>query len=483
MTGPEDRDRDGWSLDDLFGPPAEERPPAGPGSADTGPRRPEYQPGDYPPGRPDGFTGPTFPPPPGVQPLRPRSVDSALQPPQQFPPPQPPSTQQASPQQPAQQPPVRRTRRPMRGPQVVVIAAVTALLVGGLGGFGGALAAGWRPGTDAGVAAPSAPTEPGRSNAPPVPADPPPDPTGPDDTVGIASKVLPSTVTISVTGTQRSSSGSGFVLDTEGRIMTNNHVVEGAAESGSLQVDFSDGTRAKAEIVGRSPSYDLAVIQVKDGEHLTPSDIGDSDATEVGEGAVAVGSPLGLGGTVTRGIISATGRPVVVGGSADGKDASAYINAVQTDAPINPGNSGGPLVDGAGRVIGVNSAILSTGGGDQQAGSIGLGFAIPINQAMEIGEMLIKDGKATYPVIGATVTTVGDEEGVELQEVNGGSPAEDAGLRSGDVIRTLNGEPVTEMVELIVAIRTHRPGEVVTLGYARNGANKEAEVTLGSKEG
>lgn len=387
----------------------------------------------------------------------------------------------------------------MRGPQVVAVAAVTALLVGGLGGFGGALAAGWRPGADPGIAAPSTapsepgssepgskepgPNEPGQGSDPTAPAEPPADPTGPGDTAGIASKVLPSTVTISVTGTDRSSSGSGFVLDTEGRIMTNNHVVEGAAESGSLRVEFSDGTRAKAEIVGRSPSYDLAVIQVKDGEHLVPSDIGDSDATEVGEGAVAVGSPLGLGGTVTRGIISAKERPVVVGGSDDGNDASAYINAIQTDAPINPGNSGGPLVDGAGRVIGVNSAILSTGGGEGQAGSIGLGFAIPVNQAMEIATMLIEDGKATYPVIGATVQTVGAEEGVELRDVTGGSPAEDAGLRSGDVIRTLNGEPVTEMVELIVAIRTHRPGEVVTFGYERNGANKEAEVTLGSKEG
>ena len=378
----------------------------------------------------------------------------------------------------------------MRARQVVAIAAVTALLVGGAGGFGGALVAGWRPGADPGTASGTAPREPGSSQGsdpttgPSAPADPPPDPKGPEDTVGIASKVLPSTVTIAVIGNDRASSGSGFVLDDEGRIMTNNHVVEGASESGSLRVEFSDGTRAKAEIVGRSPSYDLAVIQVEDSDQLVPSEIGDSDAARVGDGAVAVGSPLGLGGTVTRGIISAKERPVVVGGSEDGNDATAYINALQTDAPINPGNSGGPLVDGAGRVIGVNSAILSlTGGGDQQAGSIGLGFAIPINQAMEIGELLIKDGKATYPVIGATVQTVGNDEGVQLQEVTNDSPANEAGLRSGDVIRSLDGEPVTEMVELIVAIRTHRPGEKVTLGYERNGSTREAEVTLGAKEG
>ena len=266
--------------------------------------------------------------------------------------------------------------------------------------------------------------------------------------------------------------------------MTNNHVVaSGADGSSKIQVIFSDGKRVAAKVLGRRPGYDLAVIKVPASKDLVPLAIGDSEATRVGEPAIAVGSPLGLGGTVTSGIISAVDRPVVVG-SEDADDTSAYINGIQTDAPINPGNSGGPLVDAGGRVIGVNSAILTVGqssGG--QGGNIGLGFAIPINQAMEIGEMLISDGRATYPVIGATVSSQSDESGVRLANVEPGGPADKGGLRSGDIITGIDGAEIRQAEKLIVTIRTHRPGDKITLTYDRNGTTGEVQVTLGSKEG
>jgi putative serine protease PepD len=198
---------------------------------------------------------------------------------------------------------------------------------------------------------------------------------------------------------------------------------------------------------------------------------------------IAIGSPLGLPGTVTAGIVSAKDRPVVVTGSQDADAPSAYINGIQTDAPINPGNSGGPLIDSRARVIGVNSAILTLGETRGQSGSIGLGFAIPINQAMEIGKLLVADGKATYPVIGANVSNDDAAEGVRLTTVESGGPAATAGLQEGDVITTIDGKPVSSIQELIVTIRTHRPGERVTLEYQRGGSKRQAEVTLGSKEG
>ena len=216
-------------------------------------------------------------------------------------------------------------------------------------------------------------------------------------TVEVANAVLSSTVMIEA----GDGTGSGFVFDGSGRIMTNNHVVA-AAEGGRLRVVLANGRRVNATIVGRSPSYDLAVIQVKTSG-LKPLVVGDSRASRVGEPVIAVGSPLGLAGTVTSGIVSARDRPVVVRETENADAPVAYINAIQTDAPINPGNSGGPLVDSSARVIGVNSAILTLGTSRTESGSIGLGFAIPINQAAEIGQLLIKNGKATYPILGANV--------------------------------------------------------------------------------
>jgi putative serine protease PepD len=275
--------------------------------------------------------------------------------------------------------------------------------------------------------------------------------------------------------------GSGFVFDASGRIMTNNHVVA-AAEGGRLRVVLANGRRVNATIVGRSPSYDLAVIQVK-ASGLKALPVGDSRASRVGEPVVAVGSPLGLPGTVTSGIVSARDRPVVVRETENADAPVAYINAIQTDAPINPGNSGGPLVDSSARVIGVNSAILTLGSGRGQSGSIGLGFAIPINQAVEIGQLLIKNGKATYPVLGANVEQSGGDDGVALTSVDSGGPAADAGLRKHDEITKIDGKRVDTIEELIVTIRTHRPREAVVLDYVRGETHGQARVVLGSKEG
>ena len=286
--------------------------------------------------------------------------------------------------------------------------------------------------------------------------------------------MLPGTVMIQVgRGT-----GSGFVIDGEGRILTNNHVITETANGSRIRVVFSDGRRHNAVLVGRSPSYDLAVIKVNGAGSLSPLELGDSDQIQIGESVIAVGSPLGLPGTVTQGIISAQHRPVMVAEGADADSPTAYINAIQTDAPINPGNSGGPLVDAGARVIGINSAILTFAA----SRNIGLGFAIPINQAATIADLLIKNGKATYPVIGANVRDA--SSGVELTDVDAQGPAGKAGLRAGDVITRIDDEPLDGgMEELIVTVRTRRPGEVVVLDYRRGSSQAEASVTLGSKEG
>jgi putative serine protease PepD len=373
------------------------------------------------------------------------------------------------------------SRKPRSAPFLIIAAAATALLVGGAAGYGGALLAG--RGTDRDQAAPSAS---GQSSAlvptastggpTPGPSSLPAAKPGPG-TVEVANAVLSSTVMIEA----GDGTGSGFVFDGSGRIMTNNHVVA-AADGGRLRVVLANGRRVNATIVGRSPSYDLAVIQVK-ASGLKPLLLGDSRASRVGEPVIAVGSPLGLAGTVTSGIVSARDRPVVVRETENADAPVAYINAIQTDAPINPGNSGGPLVDSSARVIGVNSAILTLGTSRGESGSIGLGFAIPINQAAEIGQLLIKKGKATYPILGAKVDQAGGDDGVILTAVDSGGPAADAGLRKDDLITRIDGKRVNTVEELIVTIRTHRPRDAVVLDYARGEVRGKARVVLGSKEG
>jgi putative serine protease PepD len=361
----------------------------------------------------------------------------------------------------------RTGRRRPRSGSVIAVAALTALVIGGAAGYGGATLA-RRTESSATTARPSAPPTPGvtRTPVPPAPAS--------ANTVEVAKRVLPGTVTIQVgRGT-----GSGFVIDGEGRIVTNNHVITEAANGSRIRVVLSDGRRRNAVLVGRSPSYDLAVIKVNGAGSLSPLELGDSSQIQIGEPVIAVGSPLGLPGTVTQGIISARNRPVMVAEGAEADSPTAYINAIQTDAPINPGNSGGPLVDAGARVIGVNSAILTFAA----SRNIGLGFAIPINQAATIADLLIKNGKATYPVIGANVRDA--SSGVELTDVDAQGPAGKAVLRVGDVITRIDGEPLDGgMEELIVTVRTRRPGEVVVLDYRRGSTQSQASVTLGSKEG
>jgi putative serine protease PepD len=360
--------------------------------------------------------------------------------------------------------PGRRTGRRRVAASVIAVAALTALVIGGAAGYGGAtLARRTAPATT--TASPS--PEPGVTRTPVAPAPP------SANTVEIAKRVLPAAVMIQV----GRGSGSGFLIDKEGRILTNNHVVTGAADGSRIRVLYSDGRRVNAVLVGRSPSYDIAVIKASGAGSLEPIELGDSEQVQVGEPVLAIGSPLGLSGTVTEGIVSARNRPVIVTETSDADAPTAYISAIQTDAPINPGSSGGPLVDAAGRAIAVNSAILTFG----SSRNIGLGFAIPINQAATIADQLIKNGKASYPVIGANVQDAAS--GVELSAVDPQGPAAKAGLKARDLITKVDDETVNTMEELIVSIRTRRPGDVVVLEYVRGSSRAQASVTLGGKVG
>ncbi|WP_245542918.1 S1C family serine protease [Ruania albidiflava] len=307
-----------------------------------------------------------------------------------------------------------------------------------------------------------------------------------DSVAAIAADVLPSTVYIEVAAGQQSGSGSGFVLREDGYIVTNQHVIAAArGNGGQITVVLADGSEVEAEVVGASMDYDLAVLKV-DADGLRPLVLGDSDGLVVGEPVVAIGAPLGLEGTVTSGIVSALNRPVSIPDQAG----STFINAIQTDAAINPGNSGGPLVNAAGEVIGVNSAIasLATAG---QAGSVGLGFAIPSSQVRRTSEQLIETGQATYPVIGALLDGSYTGEGVQVvtaddatdtPAITPGGPAEAAGLQPGDVIVAIDGDPVTNPDELIVRIRAHSPGDVVTLTVRDGDEDTDVPVTLGESE-
>lgn len=355
---------------------------------------------------------------------------------------------------------------------------VVALFSAGVGGVAGAYVQ--REGLGDGVRLPQAGSVPaGRA---------------PDSVAGIAARALPSVVTLHVRGAAEAGTGTGFVLDAEGHILTNNHVVEPAGTGGEISVTFSSGDTVKARVVGRDSGYDLAVVQVRGVHGLTPLPLGNSDDVQVGDPVVAIGAPFDLANTVTSGIISAKERPITAGGEkSDGSDVS-YVDALQTDAPINPGNSGGPLLDSRAQVIGINSAIRSAGGGSEaeggQAGSIGLGFAIPVNQAKRVAEELIDDGRATHPVIGVTLDMgyTGDGARVDSKSANGGpavtrgGPGERAGLRAGDVITGVGGERVHTGEELIVKIRAHRPGDRLRLTVERDGTEREVSLVLGASE-
>ncbi|WP_148572707.1 S1C family serine protease [Nocardioides caldifontis] len=409
---------------------------------------------------PPPFAGPPFGAPP------------ALHQPAPQPQPQPgwsqPRDVWATPGAPVPPPPSERRQGAVPG-WVWPVLLSTALVFGLLGGLvGGAIVL--LTGSEDGVLS-------GSSTAEPL---------DPDNrsVAAVAEKVLPSTVQIRAAGaggdeTGSGATGSGFVVDDEGHVITNNHVVEGAADDGTITVVDNDGRVREATIVGRSPVYDVAVLEVRNTGGLEPVALGSSRTMHVGETVVAIGSPLGLSSTVTSGIISAVDRPVTTSGAGD---VSSYINAVQTDAAINPGNSGGPLVNLRGEVVGVNSAIATTGGpAIGQRGNIGVGFAIPMEQVRVTAQQILRRGEAEYPIIGADVSN--STEGATLVEVPDGTPADQAGLRDGDRVVAVEGSPVPDAIALIVAIRTHRPGETITLTAQRGDRQFTVDVRLDAKVG
>lgn len=351
-----------------------------------------------------------------------------------------------------------------RGPGVlgtVLIAALVAAVVGGFAGLAGYLVG---RGVDESAPASSIVLQQTSPAAVDRPA---------GSIAAIAAGTLPAVVSILAEGPTQSGSGSGFIVRPNGYILTNNHVVDLVADGGTLTVVFSDGDRAEGTVVGTSASYDLAVVKV-DRRGLPTVTLGDSSEVQVGDTAIAIGAPLGLDGTVTTGIISALDRPVTAG---EGGSELSYINAIQTDAAINPGNSGGPLLDSAGAVVGINSAIASLAIGGE-ASNIGLGFAIPINSAKRIAEELISTGRSRTPLMGVQLVMDYTGGGAKVESVNSGSPAEDAGLVEGDIIRRVNGRSIDDAVELVVEVRNHAPGDTLEVAYERNGQDRTTSLIL-----
>jgi S1-C subfamily serine protease len=291
----------------------------------------------------------------------------------------------------------------------------------------------------------------------------------------IAKRVLPTVVSISVTSTSGDGTGSGSVIQSDSSksfIVTNNHVIDDAVGGGKVTVELQDGTEIDATIKGRDIAYDIAVLQVNRG-NLPTIEIGDSSKVIIGDLSIAFGSPLGLSGTVTSGIVSSLNRPVIAGSASR----ASYIDAIQTDAAINPGNSGGPLVDGQGRIIGVNSAIASTG---SNAGNIGLGFSIPINQAMRVINEIIATGKSTRPLLGVEFDPDYKGNGKIFRLVPSGA-AEKAGIPVNSIIKSIDGFIIKSDIDAVVRIRSNAPGSTVSITVQLpTGGTKTFSVTLGS---
>ena len=302
-----------------------------------------------------------------------------------------------------------------------------------------------------------------------------------------AGKAAPSVVTIYVSTASASGSGSGVVLTGDGFVLTNNHVVAESGSGGSVQVRTADGTLYDATVVGTDAPSDLAVLRLEGADDLTPATFADSEDVQVGDVAVAIGAPLGLSNTVTDGIVSATDRAVQTGST---QDDATVIDALQTDAAINPGNSGGALVNGAGEVIGINTAIATVASGvpgsQSQSGNIGVGFAIPSNTAQRIAREIVETGSATRAFLGVSARTAADDQnsevgtGAEIVSIEADSAAAGAGLQEGDVVTAVGDRPVTTSTELTAAVRSQAPGETVELTVRRGDQTRTAEVRLGS---
>ncbi|HEY3469770.1 MAG TPA: trypsin-like peptidase domain-containing protein [Amycolatopsis sp.] len=360
-------------------------------------------------------------------------------------------------------PPAKRS-----GGKLLAGVALVALLVGGIaGGTVGYLTGGSSGPVGNALDAPKPAQQTGNAPAGSVEA--------------VAQKLSPSVVELQVAGQQGAGEGSGFVISTDGYILTNNHVVEVAANGGQIQAVFQDGKKAAAKIIGRDPTTDIAVVKVDGASNLTPVELGRSDDLRVGQSVVAIGSPFELAGTVTSGIVSSLHRPVRAGGGQGGQE--TVMDAVQTDAAINPGNSGGPLANMSGQVIGINSAIYSPqsasgqGQGGSESGNVGIGFAIPIDQARRTADTIIKTGQAIQTYIGAQVKDA-PQGGAELGAITAGSPAEKAGLKAGDIVTKIDDRTIDKADTLVAAVRTRAPDEKAkfTLSDGRT-----VEVTLGGQ--
>ena len=316
----------------------------------------------------------------------------------------------------------------------------------------------------------------------------------------VATAVLPSVVKVNVSGQSGAGSGSGIILTKDGQILTNNHVVTGAGDNGTISVNFNDGTTKKATVIGTDPVTDIAVIKVDGVDDLTPASLGKSSALKVGQTVVAVGSPYGLNATVTSGIVSALNRPVSVSSEQEQtpqdpfgeqeqqpqQSLSTTYPAIQTDAAINPGNSGGALVDMSGRVVGINSSIRTASDSTSDSGgSIGLGFAIPIDEVLPIVNQITDHQKPTHARLGVSVSDVSGNtltEGAQLQTIEDGGSGAKAGLKKGDVITKVDDQVIDGSESLVATIRGHRPGESVQLTYLRDGKTRTTTASLGSDE-
>ena len=348
-----------------------------------------------------------------------------------------------------------------RGARTAVAVLATALLAGTAGGVAGATLAG-EPNSPSSLTASTARVSTS---------------TAATGVERVAETVLPSVVHIRATTAQGGGTGSGVVLQSDGVILTNNHVVAGVADGGELTVTFHDGRTVPATILGRDPGADVAVIRAEGVTDAVPVEIGRSAELAVGQPVVAIGSPLGLQGTVTTGIVSALDRPVVSG---DGSGDTSVLNAIQTDAPINPGNSGGALVDMDGRLIGINSAIATLGAASGgQSGSIGLGFAIPVDQARWIADRILDTGSSSRAVLGVSGEDAADG-GARITVVAEGSAAADAGLRVGDVVTLVGDTRIDGIEKLIATVRSAMPGSTVEVTIVRDGATQTVPVTLGT---